>query len=133
MKLIGPINAIFQTNPSSTDDVQIVSRIRSSRMKSSSYILILRIDKKELCCTGVAPATEPPMPKLEWVIKEKLYLVCVSVSVCFLTPFLLRGSRLYIPVCVCAGVLIRWNIKGDIHSLFVTFRRWANGELFFQR
>ena len=49
------------------DDVQIVSRIRSSRMKSSSYILILRIDKKGLRCTGVAPATEPPMLKLEWV------------------------------------------------------------------
>ena len=28
---------------------------------------------------------------------------------------------------------VRWNIKGDIHSLFVTFRQWANGELFFQR
>ena len=36
---------------------------------------------------------------------------------------------------MCAGVLflICWNIKGDIYSLFVTFRRWANGELFFQQ
>ena len=48
-----------------TDDVQIVSRIRSSRVKLSSCILILRIVKKELSCTGVVPATEPPMPKLE--------------------------------------------------------------------
>ena len=90
-----------------TDDVQIVSRIRSSRMKSSSCILILRIDKKELSCTGVAPATEPPMPKLEWVTKEKLYLVGVSVSVCFSYPFSFRGSRLYIP----AGVLLFYPLE----------------------
>ena len=33
--------------------------------QSSSCILILRIVKKELSYTGVVPATEPPMPKLE--------------------------------------------------------------------
>ena len=47
------------------DDAQIVSRMRSSRLKSSSLILILEIAKEELSCTGVVPATESPMPKSE--------------------------------------------------------------------
>ena len=54
------------------DDAQIVSRMRSSRMKSSSLILILEIAKEELSCTGVVPTTESPMPKSEWVSQEKL-------------------------------------------------------------
>ena len=116
------------------DDVQIVSRIRSSRVKSSSCILILRIVKKEISCTGVVPATEPPMPKLKWVTQEKLCLVCVSVFVClyvFLTP-LPSGASVYIYLQAFSS-FVRWNIKGDIHSLFVTSRRWAIGELSFQR
>ena len=47
------------------DDVLIVSQIRSSRMKLSSCILILKIDKKGLRCTSVALATESLMLKLE--------------------------------------------------------------------
>ena len=46
-----------------TDDVQIVSRMGSSRLKSSSLILKLEIVKEELSCTGVVPATESSMPK----------------------------------------------------------------------
>ena len=49
------------------DDARIVSQIRSSRRESSWCILIMKKDKKGLCCTGVAPATKPPMPKLERV------------------------------------------------------------------
>ena len=116
------------------DDVQIVSRIRLSRVKSSSCILILRIVKNELSCTGVVPATEPLMPKLEWVTQEKLCLVCVSVFVClyvFLTP-LPSGASVYIYLQAFSS-FVRWNIKGDIHSLFVTSPRWAIGELSFQR
>ena len=54
------------------DDAQIVSRMKSSRMKSSSLILILEIAKGELSCTDVVPATESPMPKSECVNQEKL-------------------------------------------------------------
>ena len=104
-------------------------------MKSSSCILILRIVKKELSCTGVVPATEPPMPKLEWVTQEKLCLVSVSVSVClcacmFRTLFP-SGASVYIYLQAFFS-FFRWNIKGDIYSFFVTSRRWATGELFFQ-
>ena len=38
----------------------------------------------------------------------------------------------YICVCVGAPLFIRWDIDGDIHSFFVTLRRWTNGELSFQ-
>ena len=48
-----------------TDDARIVSQMRSSRMGSSLCVLILKKKQQGLCCTGVAPATEPPMPKLE--------------------------------------------------------------------
>ena len=34
---------------------------------------------------------------------------------------------------VQAPLSIRWDIDGDIHSLFVTPLWWANGELSFQR
>ena len=117
-----------------SDDVQIVSRVRSSRVKSSSLILILKIVKKELSCTGVVPATESPMSKLEWVSQEKVVLgmcQCVCVFVCFLTLFPSEAS-VYIYLQAFFS-FVRWNIKGDIHSLFVTSRRWATGELFFQR
>ena len=53
--------------------------------------------------------------------------LCVCVFVCFLTPFSSEAS-VYIYLS-----FVRWGIKGDIHSLFVTYRRWANSELFFQR
>ena len=49
------------------DDALIVSRMKSSRMKSSSLVLILEIAKEELSYTGVVPATESPMPKSECV------------------------------------------------------------------
>ena len=54
------------------DDALIVSRMKSSRMKSSSLILILEIAKDELSYTGVVPATESPMPKSEGVNQKKL-------------------------------------------------------------
>ena len=49
------------------NDAQIVSQMRSSRMGSSLCVLILKKRQQGLCCTGVAPATEPPMPKLEQI------------------------------------------------------------------
>ena len=55
-----------------TDDALIVSRMKSSRMKSSSLILILETIKEELSYTGVVPATESPMPKSEGVNQKKL-------------------------------------------------------------
>ena len=55
-----------------SDDALIVSRMKSSRMKSSSLILILEIAKEELSYTGVVPATESPMPKSERVNQKKL-------------------------------------------------------------
>ena len=54
------------------DDALIVSRMKSSRMKSSSLILILELAKEELSYTGVVPATESPMPKSEGVNQKKL-------------------------------------------------------------
>ena len=48
-----------------TDDARIVNQMRSSRMGSSLCVLILKKKQQGLCCTGVAPATKPPMPKLE--------------------------------------------------------------------
>ena len=54
------------------DDALIVSGVKSTRMKSSSLILILEAVKEELSYTGVVPATESPMPKSEGVNKEKL-------------------------------------------------------------
>ena len=54
------------------DDALIVSRMKSSRMKSSSLVLILEIAKEELSYTGVVPATESPMPKSECVNQKKL-------------------------------------------------------------
>ena len=54
------------------DDALIVSRMKSSRMKSSSLLLILEIAKEELSYTGVVPATESPMPKSEGVNQKKL-------------------------------------------------------------
>ena len=54
------------------DDALIVSRMKSSRMKSSSLILILEIAKEELSYTGVVSATESPMPKSEGVNQKKL-------------------------------------------------------------
>ena len=56
---------------------------------------------------------------------------CVFVFVCFLTLFPSEAS-VYIYLQAFFS-FVRWNIKGDIHSLFVTSRRWATGELFFQR
>ena len=58
-------NALNLVHMKMVDDAQIVSRMRSSRPKSSSLILILEIAKEELSCTGVVPATESPMPKSE--------------------------------------------------------------------
>ena len=55
-----------------TDDALIVSRMKSSKMKPSSLILILVIAKEELSYTGVVPATESPMPKSEGVNQKKL-------------------------------------------------------------
>ena len=55
-----------------SDDALIVSRMKSSRMKSSSLILILKAVKEELSYTGVVPATESPMPKSEGVNQKKL-------------------------------------------------------------
>ena len=55
-----------------SDDALIVSRMKSSRMKSSSLILILEIAKEELSYTGVVPATESQMPKSERVNQKKL-------------------------------------------------------------
>ena len=55
-----------------TDDALIVSRMKSSKMKPSSLILILVIAKEELSHTGVVPATESPMPKSEGVNQNKL-------------------------------------------------------------
>ena len=52
-----------------TDDARIVSQMRSSRMGSSLCVLILKKKQQWLCCTGVAPATEPPMPKLERTVE----------------------------------------------------------------
>ena len=57
--------------------------------------------------------------------------LCVCVFVCFLTP-LPSGASVYIYLQAFSS-FVRCNIKGDIHSLFVTSRRWATGELSFQR
>ena len=87
-----------------TDDARIVSQIRSSRRESSWCILILRKkDNKGLCCTGVAPATEPPMPKLERVaqIRKIMLSRCKGYPVCVLTfspPGLLL---IYTSLCAC--------------------------------
>ena len=103
---------LHRSSTMSSDDVQIVSRIRSSRVKSSSCILILRIVKKELSCTGVVPATEPPMPKLERVTQEKLCLVCVNVSVCLYVflPLFLPG-RPFIYTCRRSSFLSVGTLK----------------------
>ena len=52
-----------------------------------------------------------------------------------LTFFSLGLLSIYMYICVCVGALlfIRWDIDGDIHSFFVTLRRWTNSELSFQR
>ena len=106
-------------------------------MGSSWCILILKKDKKGLCCTGVAPATKPPMPKLERVAQIRKIMLnrCKGYPVCVLTfspPGLLF---IYTHLCARVGapLFIRWDINGDIHSFFVTLRRWTNGELSFQR
>ena len=81
--------------------------------------------KKGLCCTGVAPATEPLMPKLERVaqIRKIMLSRCKGYLVCVL-PFPLRGSCLYTHLRARVGtpLFIRWDINGDIHSFFVTLR-----------
>ena len=96
-----------------------------------------KMTKKGLCCTGVAPATKPPMPKLERVaqIRKIMLSRCNGYPVCVFLPFPLRGSCLYthLRARVGAPLFIRWDINGDIHSFFVTLRRWTNGELSFQR
>ena len=106
-------------------------------MGSSWCILILKKDKKGQCCTGVAPAIEPPMPNLERVAQIRKIMLnrCKGYPVCVLT-FSLQGllfiyTHLY--ARVGAPLFIRWDINGDIHSFFVTFQRWTNGELSFQR
>ena len=44
-------------------------------------------------------------------------------------PFPLWGSCLYTHLCARVGapLFIRWDIDGDIHSFFVTLRRWTDG------
>ena len=85
----------------------------------------------------MAPATEPPMPKLERVaqIRKIMLSRCNGYPVCVFLPFPLRGSYLYthLRARVGAPLFIRWDINGDIHSFFATLQRWTNGELSFQR
>ena len=85
------------------DDAWIVSQIRSSRRESSWYILVLKKGQKGLCCTGVALATEPPMPKLERVaqIRKSMLSRCKGYPVCsYLFP---SGAPIYIHFCARVG------------------------------
>ena len=85
------------------DDAWIVSQIRSSRRESSWCILILKKGQKGLCCTGVALATEPPMPKLERVaqIRKIMLSWCKGYPVCsYLFP---SGASVYIHLCARVG------------------------------
>ena len=65
------------------------------------------------------------MPKLEQIARvdeKKFGLTEVRVSSVLSLPFS-SGAHVYIYIyCVCAGapLSIRWDIDGDIHSLFVT-------------
>ena len=86
-------------------------------------------------CTGVVPATEPPLPKSEKPTQvDKKILLKRGQSICsvILTPSP-WGSCLYIHVCMQAPPSIRWGFDGDIYSPLVTPLRWANGELSSQR
>ena len=58
--------------------------------------------------------------------------VCVFVCLCVFLTLFPSGAPVYIYLQAFFP-FVCWNIKGDIHSFFVTSRRWANGELFFQR
>ena len=85
------------------DDAWIVSQIRSSRRESSWCILILKKGQKGLCCTGVALATEPPMPKLERVaqIRKIMLSRCKGYPMCsYLFP---SGAPIYIHPCTHVG------------------------------
>ena len=59
------------------------------------------------------------------------YLLCYPYL--FLLGLMSIYIYIYICVCMCKRPSIRWDIDGDIHSLFVTPLWWANGELSFQR
>ena len=65
------------------------------------------------------------MPKLEQIARvdeKKFGLTEVRVSSVLSLPFLMGLMSIYTYICVCADapLSIRWDIDGDIHSLFVT-------------
>ena len=62
---------------------------------------------------------------------EKAVLSMCQCVFVFLTSFSSEAS-VYIHLLAFFS-FVRWGIKDDIHSLFVTYRRWANSELFLQR
>ena len=87
-----------------TDDAWIVSQIRSSRKESSWCILILKKgQKKGLCCTGAAPATEPLMPKLERVAQIQRIMLsrCKGYPVRVLIFSPLGLLFIYTSLCAC--------------------------------